>query len=389
MSQLRQSIYGALWFVSDDHSLDKLRALEIAAKLAPKSNHVIDQRDSVPSSPGVWVNSVLCPFGKSVFDTLVSTHHHNDNDTITRRKEWGHYDRTLVSLHETEVTTSSAAGGRRRVNLGWDSNSQIPFGRARHCPSLGSTACPTTVQSTRDATTVLLAKKNHRQWVQLAVIGMVVSPNNNLLITRRPSHMRSFPGAWVFPGGSVDLDELLLSAVTREVAEETGLCLDHEHEWMVESIWESVYPTIPQPQVPIRHHHVVVFMSTQLTDDERNKQDDNPALKLCQDEVDGAVWLSPTDIEAILSQTLSTDTENPSLSSSSSPTVSLCQGGPSTTSDGPLRHLMGIYPQYHPPAVPGTTTSSATGLAQGSLFALQEFWQRRHPHQTIGHQPRL
>ncbi len=46
---------------------------------------------------------------------------------------------------------------------------------------------------------------------------------DRLLITRRNKRMKHFPGAWVLPGGHVELKEELESAGLRELFEETGL----------------------------------------------------------------------------------------------------------------------------------------------------------------------
>ena len=57
-------------------------------------------------------------------------------------------------------------------------------------------------------------------------IAAVVAPldqHGRVLLTRRPRHMRTFPGCWVLPGGSVDPGESTLSAALRELREETGL----------------------------------------------------------------------------------------------------------------------------------------------------------------------
>ena len=57
-------------------------------------------------------------------------------------------------------------------------------------------------------------------------VAAVVAPldqHGRVLLTRRPRHMRTFPGCWVLPGGSVDAGESTLSAALRELQEETGL----------------------------------------------------------------------------------------------------------------------------------------------------------------------
>ena len=60
---------------------------------------------------------------------------------------------------------------------------------------------------------------------RLAAVALVVDPERRcILLTRRPRAMRTFPGAWVLPGGSVDAtDGSTAAAALRELAEETGL----------------------------------------------------------------------------------------------------------------------------------------------------------------------
>ena len=60
---------------------------------------------------------------------------------------------------------------------------------------------------------------------RLAAVALVVdSVRRCVLLTRRPRAMRTFPGAWVLPGGAVDAaDASTAAAAVRELAEETGL----------------------------------------------------------------------------------------------------------------------------------------------------------------------
>jgi 8-oxo-dGTP pyrophosphatase MutT (NUDIX family) len=289
------------------------------------------------------------------------------------------------------------------------------MGRARDCPPLDSTACPTTTMGTQQqqqqrqqqrqqqastsrpaSTSITNAKERtttEKPFVQLAVVGLLMdSTAQHLLITRRPSYMRSFPGAWVFPGGSVDPHESLSHAIAREIQEETGLVTD-ENDWTCESVWESVYPTtsttsttttttttttVPQPpdDTIIQAHHVVVYMSSTLSSSSSPQQ-----LQPCPEEVDGAVWLSRQNVDQVLAEmatrrepgtTTTTRTRN---DDSPTTTTTMLRVMMHTPNDGGeimdvlLNELVGIYPQE-------TKENAVCGLAQGSLFALEEFWSK-------------
>eukprot|EP00242_Pyramimonas_sp_CCMP2087_P017102 CAMPEP_0198223220 /NCGR_PEP_ID=MMETSP1445-20131203/91625_1 /TAXON_ID=36898 /ORGANISM="Pyramimonas sp., Strain CCMP2087" /LENGTH=238 /DNA_ID=CAMNT_0043902001 /DNA_START=934 /DNA_END=1646 /DNA_ORIENTATION=+ len=79
-------------------------------------------------------------------------------------------------------------------------------------------------------------------FVKLAVVVLVENDAGHILLTRRARRMRSFPGAWVLPGGHVDdADTSLEAAACREVEEETGLILLKETLELV-GCWESSFP---------------------------------------------------------------------------------------------------------------------------------------------------
>tara|TARA_B110001452_G_scaffold6869_1_gene6203 strand:- start:471 stop:1295 length:825 start_codon:yes stop_codon:yes gene_type:complete len=84
---------------------------------------------------------------------------------------------------------------------------------------------------------------------RLAAVALVMDPVRRcVLLTRRPTSMRTFPGAWVLPGGSVDAgDGSTLNAALRELAEETGLTPMPTADGEVRDatplcLWESCYP---------------------------------------------------------------------------------------------------------------------------------------------------
>ena len=236
------------------------------------------------------------------------------------------------------------------------------MGRARLFPRLGSVPCPTTVVDNKNNNSSLSL---HKPFVSLAVVGMLLdSTRDYIFMTRRPCYMRSFPGAWVFPGGGVDPHESLSHAMSRELREETGLVVaadEQEHlTWNVESVWESVYPTQEQKgeDYTMLAHHIVVYLSAQLNYEQE--------FNLCPEEVDAGAWLSRENVGEILKY--SGALQDGVTPQSSSTTTLQVQSRASTslrheTTEILLNELYGIYPNEN----------QMRGLAQGSLFALEEF----------------
>lgn len=284
----------------------------------------------------VWVKSIPCLFGTSVFDTI--------SKETTVSSGFHEFDRKYVFLKEEEGKIELYNGC---LSSNHDDMIRVSFGRAR--------TCPTTVVPTQIAT------KEQHQFVEkpcvgLAVVGLVWdSTREHLLVTQRPPYMRSFPGAWVFPGGGVEKGESLVQAVTREVSEETGLVTNG---WNIFSLWESVYPTHSQPGVGIKAHHLVIYMSTVLHTDQE--------LNLCDKEVSGAVWLSRDDIQFILNDHVSqSDSIDNAIIESNGKLITMHSNNKARQhSKIPLNNLLGIYPQQKHGASP-------SGMAQGSLFALK------------------
>ena len=385
-----------------------------------------------PTSGRVWVRSHPCLFGTSIVDSIVNDpgevviDSRNNLAQVFQQqqqhqcftKDFQHYDRTLVQLQpllmeqyqsnaaEKESTKTgvklwrynnpeeSTIDGEFNQNVGLvriqpiqslsNSSWLLPMGRARECPNMGSTSCPTTVPSTQIATE-RQRKQNttSRAHPGLAVVGIVTdnSQGNDgrILITRRPTYMRSFPGAWVLPGGGVDPYERLEEAVAREVLEETGLSLNSMAIHPL-CLWESVYPTIPCPDVPIRAHHLVAYFLCGAVGGNRKGQHEELDLNLQDEEVDCAVWLTPEEVEYVIEKSRQQGRSGKYGAGGQhldrqerSVTAYMANG---TEVDIPLDRLVGIYPQKQNHTTDSFIcddgNSEICGLAQGSLFALEE-----------------
>jgi len=437
----------------------------------------------------VWTRTIPCPIGTSIYDSITSTATATATavatTTTTKAEaeaevEECHYDRMLVDLVEPiygNVTLSSSSsstlkniirGNFKGNNISRDrihsEGKRIPFGRSKDCPTLSR-------QAKKDFEHGLRYRKDRPPYVGLAVVGIIHDPHNDkFLITKRPSYMRSFPGAFVFPGGSVDEDESLTEAVTREIQEETGLTIEKD-SWKLECLWESVYPTMEriinnkkddddheelddaddnnnncdqdERDAVIRAHHLVCYFLGQLPveQNEEQQKQQQQALQLCEEEVDGAVWLSYDEIQSILdattlllqqqqqkiqqqnfnyvkgenvefiynnsienllenkkipllsNNTLCTNNDNAATSTSTTTSGGIdhdnindskkddCGNEQAETQKHiqttmiPLSDLVGIYPRYNNNNINNNNDKNILiGMAQGSLFALEELF---------------
>jgi len=76
--------------------------------------------------------------------------------------------------------------------------------------------------------------KENKKEVHHYVDGILINPDNEILILQRANYLKNFRGQWGFVGGSVDKeDNSNKDAIIREIKEETGIELnDHEKENM-------------------------------------------------------------------------------------------------------------------------------------------------------------
>jgi 8-oxo-dGTP pyrophosphatase MutT (NUDIX family) len=66
--------------------------------------------------------------------------------------------------------------------------------------------------------------------VKMAVCCYVMDKDKNLLVTKRPDHLKIFPSVWVLPGGIVEPHEPLEIGLFRELEEEVGLTLEYRDD---------------------------------------------------------------------------------------------------------------------------------------------------------------
>ena len=318
----------------------------------------------------------------------------------TSNKNYDHNTLICLDLFSTNDGTRPPLQPNTIQHRIWEA---VPMGRAKNCPTLSSSRReqdtqsfdPTSIEEDCNGSKNSKKKNNKKKaFVSLAVVGLVMDPTgDHVLLTRRPTHMRSFPGSFVFPGGSVDDGETICQAATREIYEETKLEVPVDG-WKLESIWESVYPT-SSLLGPISAHHIVCYLSGRALlpggDEKSGGGDVNgrrpverqrrlPTIRLCDDEVDGAVWLSRNDMEWIIQASSSkpSDTfvfdkpqqqqhQDERIVDLISTKTDRHTGSVITTSVPiPLSDTSGIYPTIN-------DDGSVCGMAQGSLFALERF----------------
>ena len=80
--------------------------------------------------------------------------------------------------------------------------------------------------------------------VSLGAVAIPIDSDGRVLLTRRPRAMRTFPGAWVLPGGRVDAtDRSVMETALRELSEETGIiATPAQCEPTILGMWESAFP---------------------------------------------------------------------------------------------------------------------------------------------------
>lgn len=69
--------------------------------------------------------------------------------------------------------------------------------------------------------------KENKEDIKHYVDGILIAPDNEILILQRANYLKTFRGQWGFVGGSVDKkDKTNKDAIIREIKEETGIELN-------------------------------------------------------------------------------------------------------------------------------------------------------------------
>ena len=178
------------------------------------------------------------------------------------------------------------------IELGGSVGPLLPLGHQDTIPD--SCCCPILFDDTLDERPDLA--------LRLAAVAIAIDSQNRVLLTRRPRTMRTFPGAWVLPGGSADATDSSLGATAvRELQEETGLYASLPTVDVPFCLWESCYPVSYEGWRDARAaqarvaHSLIAFMLVPVSDEELRAP-----LKLQPGECDAACWVPLEEVAGAL-----------------------------------------------------------------------------------------
>lgn len=225
---------------------------------------------------------------------------------------------------------------------------RLPFENALTCP-VSSALCS--------------AIPSAYEQVRIAVVVLLVDGIGSVLLTRRAARMRTFPCAWVCPGGSVDPGERPPEAAARELREETGVEVDAASLRAL-CVWESCFPTSPEACVQagkIKGHHLIIFFAAQLP-----SGSERPQVRLQVEESDAATWVPKDHLWAFALEDAG-DREDGVLTEVRHVSLeALCGGDPASSTTVPVS-LADVAQCY--PSLDGRLH----GTGEAHMFALREW----------------
>jgi len=118
----------------------------------------------------------------------------------------------------------------------------------------------------------------------LVGVGAIIVDAGRVLLVRRGSE--PLKGEWSLPGGLVEVGEALLSAIVREVAEETGLVVEP-----VELI--ELLDRIHRTDGRVRYHYVIADYLCRVTGGRLQAASDADAVRW----VERAEWNTPSALK--------------------------------------------------------------------------------------------
>lgn len=156
--------------------------------------------------------------------------------------------------------------------------------------------------------------KNKFNSIRLASVALISDKDNNLLLTRRNKHLKTFPGNWIFPGGNKDKNEDFITTALREVKEEVGIDIveinnnnskDNIKQYIIKDTnilvninplmyYESAYPLNVDIGEPISNHFII-FYHIHI-----HINYNSILLKLQPEEVDAYLWINNNTINDLI-----------------------------------------------------------------------------------------
>ena len=208
--------------------------------------------------------------------------------------------------------------------------------------------------------------------VRLSAVAVPIDSDDRVLLTRRPRSMRTFPGAWVLPGGAVDAEDATVAhAALRELNEEVGLRAPIEAcEPSPLALWESCFPVSLEGWRSARAsgariNHVLAAFVVVRIDDELART----PLRLEPAECDGACWVPLEEVAGVLCGDGEwADGDGAEVAHSYARARVVADAGRPTDGDAPIDAalLSGVYPN-----------AGGEGVARGNLWALRQLRARR------------